>query len=61
MHRLTDEAEASRFEIRAKGEVKVELRRALEADAERRGVNEYEGRTGEEMAEEALEGETNKR
>ena len=31
--RLTDEAEASRFELRAEGGVKADLRRALEAKA----------------------------
>ena len=38
--RLTDKAEASRSELRAKGEVKSELRRALEDEVERRGVIE---------------------
>ena len=41
------EAEASRFEVRAKGEVEEELRRAPEAEAERRGIIEAEARTGE--------------
>ena len=45
--RLTDEAKASRFELRAKGEVKAELTRALEAETERRGVIEADARTGE--------------
>ena len=44
---LTDKAKASRFEIRAKGEVQAELWRALEAELERRGIIEYEERTGE--------------
>ena len=55
------EAEASRFELRAKGEVEAELRRAMEAEAERTGIIEAETKTGEEMAEEALERETRRR
>ena len=39
----------------------MELRRALEAKAERRGIIKAEARTREEMAEEALEGETRRR
>ena len=35
---LTDKSEALRLEIRAKGGVKAELRRALEEEAERRGI-----------------------
>ena len=49
--RLTDEAKALRFNIRAKGEFKVDLRRLLDSKVERRGVIEAEARTGEEMAE----------
>ena len=47
-----DEANASRFELRSKGEVEADLRRALEAEAEaeRRGVIEAEERTVKEMA-----------
>ena len=56
--RLTDEAKASSFELRSKGEVEAELRRELEAEAERRGIIEAEARTGDDMAEEALEEET---
>ena len=37
-YRLIGEAEASRFKIRAKGEVEADLRRALEAEVERRGL-----------------------
>ena len=33
-----DEDEASRFKIRTKGEVEAELRRALKAEEEMRGV-----------------------
>ena len=59
--RLIDESEASRFKIRAKGEVKAELRRALEAETESMGIIENDERTGYEMAEEALEGKTRRR
>ena len=46
--RLTDDSEALRFKLRAKGGgVKVELRRALEAEPKRRGTIEAEARTGE--------------
>ena len=45
-----DEANASRFELRSKGEVEADLRRALDAEAERRGVIEAEERTVKEMA-----------
>ena len=55
------EAEVSRFKIRAKGEVDVELMRALDAKSERRGILEAEARTREQMAEEALEGDTKRR
>ena len=44
--RFTDEAEASSFDIRSKGGVKTEIRRALEAEADRRGVIKSEARTG---------------
>ena len=58
---LTDKAKASRFELRSKGEVEADIRRAMEAEAERRDITKAESRTGEEMAEEALEGETTRR
>ena len=32
-YRLTDKAEAMRFDLKAKGEVEAEIRRAMEADA----------------------------
>ena len=32
-YRLTDKAEALRFDLKAKGEVEAEIRRAMEADA----------------------------
>ena len=51
-----DDAEASRFELRAKGEADVNLRRELEAYCERKGIIEAEARTQEEMKEKALEG-----
>ena len=38
------------MEIRAKGEVEAELRRSLEAEAERRGIIENQAMTGDEMA-----------
>ena len=44
--RLIDESEASRFKIRAKGEVEVELRRLLKDELERRGVIKAKARTG---------------
>ena len=53
---LMDDAKASRFNLKDKGEIKAELRRALEAEAERRGIIESEASTGEEIVEEALEG-----
>ena len=43
---ITDEAEESRFKIRAKGEVEVELRRLLKDELERRGVIKAKARTG---------------
>ena len=46
-YHISDEAKALRFEIRANGEVQAELWRALEAELERRGIIEYEARTGE--------------
>ena len=49
------------FDLRAKGKVKAELRRALEVEAERRGIIEAEVITGDEMAEEELERETRRR
>ena len=58
---LRDEAELSRFDLIDKGEVKAELRRALEDEAESRGIIEAEERTREEMAKEALEGKTRRR
>ena len=39
-----------RFEIRNKGKVDAELRRALKSETERREIIEAKGRTGEEMA-----------
>ena len=39
---LTEKVEASRFELRAKGGVDAELRRALEAEEGRRGIIEAE-------------------
>ena len=45
-YRLIGEAEASRFKIRAKGEVEVELRRLLKDELERRGVIKAKARTG---------------
>ena len=39
------EAEASRFELRAKEDVDAELRRSLEAKSERRGIIKAEVRT----------------
>ena len=47
--RLTDKAEALRFNLRANGGVKAELRRELENKAERRGTIEAEARTEEEV------------
>ena len=41
------EAEASRFELMAKGGVEAGLRRALESKAERRGIVNAEARTRE--------------
>ena len=46
------------LQLRDKGEVKAELRRALESKAERRGTIEADVRTGMEMAEKSLEGDT---
>ena len=60
-YRIMYEAEASRFKIRAKREAKAEFRRALKAEVERRGIIKADERTGEEMAEEALEGKTRRR
>ena len=40
-------AEASRLDLRTKGGVKAELRRALEAKAKRRGIIEDEASTRE--------------
>ena len=37
-YRLRDKAEASRFELRAKGKVKADIRRSLEVEAERRRI-----------------------
>ena len=48
-------------ELRDKGGVKADLRRVLEAKAKRMGVIKAEARTREEMAEEALYGETRRR
>ena len=39
----------------------MELRRDLEAEVERRGIIEADVRTGDEMAEDSLEGETRRR
>ena len=58
---LRYEAELSRFDLIDKGEVKAELRRALEDEAESRGIIEAEERTREDMAKEALEGKTRSR
>ena len=44
-----------------KGEIKAKLRRALDANTERRGIIEDETSNGEDMAEESLEGETERR
>ena len=44
-----------------RGGVEAELRRAMEAEAEKRGIIEARERTGEEMLEETLEGETRMR
>ena len=49
-----NEAEASKFEIRAKGEVDAELMMVLEAEAERRGIIEAEAKTREDMTEETM-------
>ena len=59
--KVADDLKTSTLEIRAKGESDADLRRALEADAEMRGIIEAKERTREEIAEEALEGETRKR
>ena len=59
--RISSEAEALRFDLRSKGEVEAYLRRALESNAERRWIIKAEARTGDEMAEEALEWETRRR
>ena len=59
--RRTDKDEASRFKLRDNDEVEADIRRALEDNAERRGKIEAEARTGDEMVEEALEGETRRR
>ena len=59
--RLTDEAEASRFEIRANGYFNKDLRRSLDANTERKGIIKVEVSTGEEMAGEDLEGGTRRR
>ena len=48
---LTDKANILRFDLKSKWEIKVDLRRALDAESERMGVIEAEARTGEEMAE----------
>ena len=53
-----DETKALRFKIRAKGEFDSELRRELEAEVERRGIIKADDKTGEEMAEDALDGKT---
>ena len=47
--RLTDKAEALRFNLRANGGVKAELRRDLENKVERRGTIEAEEMIGEEV------------
>ena len=47
--RLTDKAEALRFNLRANGGVKAELRRDLKNKVERRGTIEAETMTGEEV------------
>ena len=39
-----------RFKLRSKGEVKTDLRRALESEAQRGDIIKAESRTGEEMA-----------
>ena len=46
---------------RTRGGVEEDLRRDMEADAERRGIIEADASNGEEMAEEALEGDTRRR
>ena len=43
--RLSAEAEALRFDLRSKGEVEAYLRRALEYNADRRGIIKAEART----------------
>ena len=53
-----DETKALRFKIRAKGEFDSELRRELEAEVERRGIIKADDKTGEVMAEDALDGKT---
>ena len=52
---------ALRFELRVNREVEAELRKVIYAEVESRVIIEAEARTREEMAEEALEGETRRR
>ena len=59
--KVAEDLKAFRFELKAKGGLEAELRRSLEAKAEMRGIIEAKERTKEEIAEEALEGETRRR
>ena len=52
---------ALRFELRVNREVEAELSKVIYAEVESRVIIEAEARTREEMAEEALEGETRRR